>query len=179
MNSTSSCLSFVKVSEWKIKIVPRGFLFPPAPPEIRAERRGLSGEGTKMVDLKLNCWMLIFPNVFLINIEQVPYGDQSPSFTREKCHLNWEKPDVDVVPGDCAQNRHLAAFDVKAEVVHLGNSRWENFVFINDENKPSWCLPPLCCRLTVNSFTLSFFGHVKGIFFHHLGKPKHLSLGSQ
>ena len=38
MNSTSSCLSFVKVSEWKIKIVPRGFLFPPAPPEIRAER---------------------------------------------------------------------------------------------------------------------------------------------
>ena len=38
----------------------------------------------------------------------------------EQAHLNGEKPDVDVVPGEVAQHPHLPTLDVQAEVVHLG-----------------------------------------------------------
>ena len=37
----------------------------------------------------------------------------------EQAHLNGEKPDVDVVPGETAQHPHLATLDVQTEVVHL------------------------------------------------------------
>ena len=56
---------------------------------------------------------------FAIKISFLPVHEML-DVKEEQAHLNGEKPDVDVVPGEVAQHPHLPTLDVQAEVVHLG-----------------------------------------------------------